>query len=427
MRALFAPGIALMNGLPNQQKLPLLTALFVLPLAILGYETHAQVSTTAGVLVLAAFLLALYAMASFYLQAAAAWRELLAITARVSAGDLTGSGSKLGGQFGMMMNALKELARNLGQIVAQVRSSSNEVALSATEIASGNSNLSQRTEQQATTLEETASGMEELASTVNQNADNCKLASGLAQNAERVAHQGAEAVHGVVEGMTRIDTSSKRMADIIGVIEGIAFQTNILALNAAVEAARAGEQGRGFAVVASEVRALAQRSADAAKEIKSLIEQSVAQISDGSKKAEGAGKVIDEIVVSVQQVNQLIGEISVASTEQSAGVGEINKAIVQLESVTQQNAALVEEASASSLTFQEQADRLRDLVARFQVPDAPQAARPRQAAPATASAHASVPASRKPLPRAEPKPKPRPLPKRPVKQAVGAEDEWKEF
>jgi methyl-accepting chemotaxis protein len=421
MRALFAPGIALMGKLPNQQKLPLLTVLFLLPSAILAFETYAQLSVTVAALAGAALVLALYAMASFYIQAATAWRELLAITARVSAGDLTTGGSALGGQFGMMMTALKDLTRNLGQIVSHVRSSSNEVALSATEIASGNSNLSQRTEQQATTLEETASGMEELASTVNQNADNCKLASGLAQNAERVAHQGAEAVHGVVEGMTRIDTSSKRMADIIGVIEGIAFQTNILALNAAVEAARAGEQGRGFAVVASEVRALAQRSAEAAKEIKSLIEQSVQQISDGSKKAEGAGKVIDEIVVSVQQVNQRIGEISVASLEQSAGVGEINKAIVQLESVTQQNAALVEEASASSMTFQEQADRLRDLVARFKIPDAPQAARPRQAAPASASAAAA----RTPLPRAEPKP--RPLPKRPVKQAVGAEDEWKEF
>jgi len=409
----------------NQWKLPLITFLFVLPFGILYYETYSQLPFATHVAAWIALAVAIYSMIAFYFQAAGAWARLFALSRRIAQGDLTARpDGKLLGQFDLMANALMDLTRNLGQVVSQVRASSNEVALSANEIASGNSNLSQRTEQQATTLEETASGMEQLASTVNQNADNCKLASGLAQNAERVAHQGAEAVHGVVEGMTRIDTSSKRMADIIGVIEGIAFQTNILALNAAVEAARAGEQGRGFAVVASEVRALAQRSADAAKEIKSLIEQSVEQISDGSKKAEGAGKVIDEIVVSVQQVNQLIGEISVASTEQSAGVGEINKAIVQLENVTQQNAALVEEASASSLTFQEQADRLRDLVARFKVPDAPQAARPRHAAPASAPA-SSPTQSRSPLPRAEPKP--RPLPRRPVKEAVGAEDEWKEF
>ena len=422
MRVLFEPGIAVMGRLPNQKKLPLLSALFILPLAILLYETYAQVSTTVMALVLATFLLALYGIASFYIQAGTAWRELMAITRRVSDGDLTaGLDSKLAGQFGLMMNALKEVSRSLGQIVAQVRASSNEVALSANEIAAGNSNLSQRTEQQATTLEETASGMEELLGTVTQNADNCKLASGLAQNAETVAHQGSAAVHGVVEGMAKIDQGSKRMADIIGVIEGIAFQTNILALNAAVEAARAGEQGRGFAVVASEVRALAQRSAEAAKEIKSLIQQSLEQISDGSKKAEGAGKVINEIVVSVQQVNQLIGEIAVASSEQSAGVGEINKAILQLESVTQQNAALVEEAAASSLTFQEQADRMGEMVARFKIPDEPPVVSPR---PMGALAGAA------PLRKAQAGARPRPLPKRPAASqpaGAGADDEWKEF
>jgi methyl-accepting chemotaxis protein len=221
--------------------------------------------------------------------------------------------------------------------------------------------------------------------------------------------------------MGLIDRSSKKMADIIGVIEGIAFQTNILALNAAVEAARAGEQGRGFAVVASEVRALAQRSAGAAKEIKALIEQSVGQIGDGGRRAEAAGKVIDEIVVSVQQVNQLIGEIAVASSEQSAGVSEINKAILQLESVTQQNAALVEEASAASLSFQEQADRLNELVARFKV-----AAEPRSS-PAPAAAPAP---KREQLRKAAPALPKRPAPAtstgRPV-PAMGSDDEWKEF
>jgi methyl-accepting chemotaxis protein len=359
-----------------------------------------------------------------------AWKILNQLAKRIEAKDLSplpplGVDERLAasltkGQFGAMLATLRSVHAGWRELVAQARESARAITTGASEIAAGNSNLSQRTEQQASTLEETASGMEELAGTVEQNADNCKLASGLAQNAETVAKQGAHAVHGVVEGMGKIDQSSKRMADIIGVIEGIAFQTNILALNAAVEAARAGEQGRGFAVVASEVRALAQRSADAAKEIKALIEQSVSQINDGSKQAEGAGKVIDEIVVSVQQVNQLIGEIAVASSEQSAGVGEINKAVLQLETMTQQNAALVEEAAASSLTFQEQADRLRDIVARFKFEDeaAPVPKRPgvpMQAAPR------SKPDS---LPRAAPRPLPR---KQAARRAVGADDEWKEF
>ena len=419
MRALFAPGIALMHRLHNAQKLPLLSLVFTLPLGILLYETHAGISTTVAAWIGATWLLAIYCMASFYFQADSGWAYFIGVIKRVAGGDLTAVlNVKLGGYFGVVTRALQDVNRNLGQIVAQVRASSNAVALSANEIAAGNTNLSQRTEQQASTLEETASGMEELSGTVRQNADNCKLASGLAQSAEQVARQGAEAVHAVVEGMGRIDQSSKRMADIIGVIEGIAFQTNILALNAAVEAARAGEQGRGFAVVASEVRALAQRSAEAAKEIKALIEQSVGQISDGSRKAEGAGKVIDEIVVSVQQVNQLISEIAVASSEQSAGVGEINKAILQLETVTQQNAALVEQAAASSLTFQEQADRMRDLVARFKITEEAPVVPPRQA-----------PSGPAPKPRAEPLPRPgpRPLPKKMARQAVGADDEWKEF
>jgi len=429
MKPLFAPGIALMGRLSNQKKLPLISALFVLPFAILYYETYGQLSAAQNVVVWAALAIAVYAMASFYFQAGSAWGQLFGLTRRVAQGDLTARlETKLSGQFGLMMDALMDLTRSLGQIVSQVRASSQAVAHSATEIAAGNSNLSSRTEQQASTLEETASGMEELAGTVKQNADNCKLASDLAQSAEQVARQGAQAVHGVVGGMSKIDQSSKRMADIIGVIEGIAFQTNILALNAAVEAARAGEQGRGFAVVASEVRALAQRSGEAAKEIRALIQQSVAQISDGSKQAEGAGKVIDDIVVSVQRVNQLIGEIAVASSEQSAGVGEINKAILQLEGVTQQNAALVEEASAASLTFQEQADRLRDLVARFKVFEQAHApAMGGKSARAPAAQPAKAPAAQ-PLPKADAGVRPRPLPRKAAAhQTVGAEDEWKEF
>ena len=435
VNAIFKPGVVLMQALTTRQKMPLVTVLFVIPLAILYYQTYPAISPLTNWLVGGTLALACYGVIAFYLQADAGWLKLIALIKRLAEGDLTAqTSSKMGGHYGTMTRALQDVNRNLGQLVASVRASSQAVALSAGEIAAGNSNLSQRTEQQASTLEQTASGMEELSGTVTQNADNCKLASNLAQNAERVAREGAQAVHGVVEGMGMIDKSSKRMADIIGVIEGIAFQTNILALNAAVEAARAGEQGRGFAVVAGEVRALAQRSADAAKEIKSLIELSVSQISDGSLKAEGAGKVIDNIVTSVQQVNQLIGEIAVASTEQSAGVGEINKAILQLESVTQQNAALVEEASAASMTFQQQADHLKGIVARFRVAEEP-AARPAAAAAGRAAPKAAAP-SAKPLPNAAPaasRAAARPLPKReplPKRAPIGPQDdadEWKEF
>jgi methyl-accepting chemotaxis protein len=430
INAIFKPGTALMKALTTRQKMPLVALLFLLPLGILYYQSYPQISPLTNWLVGCTLALALYGMVSFYLQADGGWLALIAIIRRLAEGDLTAQAdTKMGGHYGTMVRALQDVNRNLGQIVSSVRASSQAVALSAGEIAAGNSNLSQRTEQQASTLEQTASGMEELSGTVTQNADNCKLASSLAQNAERVAREGAQAVHGVVEGMGKIDKSSKRMADIIGVIEGIAFQTNILALNAAVEAARAGEQGRGFAVVAGEVRALAQRSAEAAKEIKSLIELSVSQISEGGLKAEGAGKVIDEIVTSVQQVNQLIGEIAVASSEQSTGVAEINKAILQLESVTQQNAALVEEASAASMTFQHQADHLKGIVSRFRIAEAP-AARPASAAP-----KAAAPAA-KPLPKAAPatpRPAAKPLPKQeptPKRAPIGPqldEDEWKEF
>jgi methyl-accepting chemotaxis protein len=419
MKALLRPAFVLMNRIPDAAKVIVLIGLMAAPGAMLYVEAREHIAPATVALAALVLALACYWMVAFYVQANAGWEFLITVIGRLAEGDLTAkSDQRFRGQLGRMMKALQQVNRNLGQLVGDVRSASHAVSLSATEVASGNTNLSARTEQQASTLEETASGIEELSGTVVQNAENCKLASGLAQSAETTARNGAKAVHGVVETMSRIDRSSKKMADIIGVIEGIAFQTNILALNAAVEAARAGEQGRGFAVVAGEVRALAQRSAEAAKEIKSLIEQSVGQVGEGGRQAEGAGKVIDEIVVSVQQVNQLIGEIAVASSEQSAGVGEVNKAILQLENVTQQNAALVEQASAASLGFQEQADRLNQLVARFKVD---QASTP---APAAAPQKSATP----------PKAAVRPLPRRPAAAvagrpvpAIGGDDEWKEF
>ena len=422
MNALLRPSILFSVQFKNTARYNISGFLFTLPLIIALVAEPSLLKSWIGIAIGIAWLLAIYYHLGFYAGAQMSWTVLKTMGKRIETNDLnplppSGLDARMEalvrqGQFGYMLETLQRTHSGLREIVAQARHCAEDIATGANEIAAGNANLSQRTEQQASTLEETASGMEELASTVTQNASNCKLASGLSQNAETVARQGASAVHGLVEGMGRIDQSSKRMADIIGVIEGIAFQTNILALNAAVEAARAGEQGRGFAVVAGEVRALAQRSAAAAKEIRSLIEQSVDQISDGGKKAVAAGKVIDEIVVSVQRVNQLIGEIAVASAEQSTGVAEINKAIAQLESMTQQNAALVEEASASSLAFQEQADRLRRVVARFKLDEQP----------------APAPMRAAPRPAAQPAPKRTPLPHRAMAmQTAGGDDEWKEF
>ena len=369
MKVIFLPAVRLMLRLSNEKKLPLMMVIFYLPLAVLYLDVGAQASPGTKGWVTGGALLGVYAMVSFYLQANEGWTRVLGPFRRLAAGDLTAtvSAAGMGGHFGLFLRLLGDIHRNLGEIVTQVRHSSDAVSNSAREITDGSGDLSRRTEQQAATLEETAAGMEQLAATVQQNADNCKVASELAQRAEAVARDGAREVHAVVQGMGRIHDGSRRMSDIIGAIEGIAFQTNILALNAAVEAARAGEQGRGFAVVATEVRALAQRSAGAAKEIRTLIMESAGEIEAGSRQAAAAGRVIDDIVSSVQRANELIGTIATASAEQSAGVGEINRAIVQLETVTQENAGLVQSAAASSRSFQQEATRLSEVVARFQV------------------------------------------------------------
>ena len=268
------------------------------------------------------------------------------------------------GHTAMAFNAL--LAR-LAKVVGEVRRSANSVSVASRQIAAGNADLSQRTEEQAASLEETASSMEELTATVRQNADNAKQATTLATTASEIALRGGNVVGRVVETMHGISDSSAQMAEIITVIEGIAFQTNILALNAAVEAARAGEQGRGFAVVAGEVRTLAQRSASAAREIKDLIGESVNRVGTGSMLVAEAGGTIDEIVRSVKQVADIMSEISAASEEQRSGIEQVNQAVSQMDQVTQQNAALVEEASAAAQSMAEQAHALREVVAVFQV------------------------------------------------------------
>ncbi|MCA1326641.1 methyl-accepting chemotaxis protein [Herbaspirillum sp. alder98] len=294
--------------------------------------------------------------------------EAVAVAQRVAGGDLTANiQSTSKDEAGQLLDALKTMNGSLLTIVAEVRQGTSTITTASTEIAAGNLDLSSRTEQQASSLEETASAMEELTSTVKQNADNAKQANQLAVSASEVASAGGDVVGKVVDTMGSINESSRKIADIISVIDGIAFQTNILALNAAVEAARAGEQGRGFAVVASEVRSLAQRSAAAAKEIKGLIEGSVAQVDLGSKLVEEAGSTMTEVVNSVRRVTDIVAEITSASQEQSEGIEQINLAITQMDEVTQQNAALVEQAAAAAQSLQEQAEKLTDTVSVFKL------------------------------------------------------------
>jgi len=287
----------------------------------------------------------------------------------VAAGDLSVSIDLRRGDTHSLMASLKAMRDALSRVVAEVRENAEGVATASAQIAQGNLDLSSRTEEQAASLEETASSIEELTAAVRHNTDNAKQAATLATTASGIAQQGGEVVGRVVDTMRDISGSSAKMSEIIGVIEGIAFQTNILALNAAVEAARAGEQGRGFAVVAGEVRALAQRSASAAKEIKDLIADSVNRVEMGSTLVEQAGGTIHEIVASVKRVTDIVGEISSASQEQSTGIEQVNRAVNQMDQVTQQNAALVEEASAAAQSMAQQAQGLRAAVAFFKVDD----------------------------------------------------------
>jgi methyl-accepting chemotaxis protein len=289
------------------------------------------------------------------------------VVRQVSSGDLTVTVETQAKDQSSLLFDLKGMSSNLVSIVTDVRKTTDMITSSSKEIASGNNDLSQRTAEQAANLEETASSMEELASTVRQNAENAKQANQLATSASDIAVKGGQAVNEVVQTMSAISNSSKKIVEIISVIEGIAFQTNILALNAAVEAARAGEQGRGFAVVATEVRNLAQRSAAAAKEISSLINASVTNVDIGSMQVDKAGATMDEIVTAVKRVTDIMSEIAAASNEQSMGIEQVNEAITQMDDVTQQNAALVEEAAASAEAMQEQARNLMEAVSRFKL------------------------------------------------------------
>ncbi len=289
------------------------------------------------------------------------------VTRRIAEGDLGAAIEIRADDRSSMLHGIRAMRDELAKIVDEVRSGTDTIATASSQIAAGNADLSARTEQQASALEETAASMEQLTSTVKQNAENAMQANQLAASACAVAAQGGAVVARVVETMASIDGSSRKIVDIIGVIDGIAFQTNILALNAAVEAARAGEQGRGFAVVASEVRNLAQRSAAAAHEIKALIGASVETVATGNKLVAEAGGTMDEVVASVRRVSAIMGEISVASHEQSTGIAQVNQAITQMDAVTQQNAALVEQAAAAAESMQQQAARLSQVVGVFRL------------------------------------------------------------
>ena len=368
---IFKPAVAMYVRLTNIARFPIIGGFFMIPLAIAIYYAYADLTRTALISISATLLLALYFLAGLYFSSKHAWRHVNRLARRIDEHNLSeiddteATRSLLRGQFGEIYKTLNQALNNLREIVGQVNVSTETIRVAAKEIAAGHINLSQHTEQQAAALEETAAGMEELSGSAKLNAENCQLASGLSRSASEIAEKGAHTVRKVVERMAMIDKSSKNIGDIVGLMEEIAFQTNLLALNASVEAARAGEHGHGFAVVASEVRNLAQRSTQAAKQVRELIKESTNDVNVGSELVAEAGEIIKNIVASITKVTDLISEIAVASQEQSIGVDQINRTLTQLESVTQQNASLVEETTAATLAFEEETNHLAATVKQF--------------------------------------------------------------
>ncbi len=372
MRWLRAPVRYLGDG-GNKAKLLAVGALFCVPLAVAVW-TNPPGWGIAAIVEFVTFVIAIGCLAAFSLAPNGAWEEIRQLARLLGERDLRRTrlpGVATGrGEMGELGRILREAHAGLESLVGQAGRGADAARAAADGLASANVNLSSRVEEQASTLGRTAAATEELSATVKENAESCRAASELAAQATVAARKGAEVARSANATMEAVDASSLKIVDIIGVIEGIAFQTNILALNAAVEAARAGEQGRGFAVVAEEVRNLARRSAEAAKEIKLLISESVTNVAAGAELVRDAGMAIDEMTLSVEQVNELIGIIAVASREQSAGVEAIHKALDEMQDSTRHNAALVEQAAFSAVTFKEEAGRLSELVGRFRIDEA---------------------------------------------------------
>lgn len=377
MKRLFAPAMRIVIKWPNSVKLPLIAALFTLPLGIALWASALPLWSGTNIAIAITYALAWYVGAAHYYSAGEAWNVVNSVASRLRDHDLRASSDIISreeallllgeGQFTKLFRTLSDTHQGLRELVEQARTSAEAANATAEHVAGGNARLQQRTEDQAATLEQTAAAMEELSSTVKQNAESCRSASKSAADATIVARKGTKIAGEVSATMDGIEASSRRIVDIIAVIEGISFQTNILALNAAVEAARAGEAGRGFAVVAEEVRSLAHRSADAARQIKALIDQSVASVSAGAALVHQSGAVIDEVTRNVEEVNEMLGVIAVASREQSTGVEGISGALSRIQGSTQENAAVVQDAAHAATRLREEAARLLELVARFRV------------------------------------------------------------
>ena len=391
MKFLFAPVRSLMHG--RQKTKHLLVGFFFAVPALIAVAASPPGWTLAGAAVIATFAFALYFLLALHFSIDASWEEIHGVAGLLVEHDLresalpredrlTAQNRKGSGQMGRHFQRLVRAHATMRDVVGRVRASAEITRSTAAELASASENLAARSEQQSSTLQETASGMDQLESTVKRTAENCRRARELADGASSVAGSGSELMKSAVETMQTLDGSSKRIVDIIAVIESIAFQTNILALNAAVEAARAGEQGRGFAVVASEVRTLAQRSAQAAKEINALIRDSVGHVGEGARLVQEAGAAMESLASGVADVNVLIREIAQASAEQSRGVEEMNKALIRLEAVTEHNVTLVQQANGSAVQLSRESAELARLVGGFRTDDAPAA----QPAPAVAPA-----------------------------------------